>query len=144
MEDAPADGVLQRLFQDAVHVVDGAGREAALAVPPAGDEGLGVGAGDLLRPQLRQRCAAEQGHDAAFDIGSATELPWLDASMDISMLPFLLEHVVDWKQAVAEALRVLKPGGIVFISTTSKLCPLQDEFDLPAYGWYPPPLKRYF
>lgn len=43
-----------------------------------------------------------------------------------------------------EATRILKPGGILYLSTTNKLCPVQQEFDLPAYSWYPAPLKRYF
>ena len=32
----------------------------------------------------------------------------------------------------------------MYISTTSKLCPIQEEFNLPWYSWYPAPLKRYF
>jgi 2-polyprenyl-6-hydroxyphenyl methylase/3-demethylubiquinone-9 3-methyltransferase len=29
------------------------------------------------------------------------------------------------------------------VSTTNVLCPSQEEFNLPAYSWYPAPLKRY-
>ena len=77
-----------------------------------------------------------------FVVGSATELPWPDESMDVSLVPELLEHVVDWQSVVREAVRVLRPGGFLYLSTTNKLCPIQEEFDLPAYSWYPGFLKR--
>ncbi len=101
---------------------------------------------DINRPlvELAEQRARQQNLQADFEVGSATELPYADACVDICMLPFLLEHVAAWQTSVDEALRVLRPGGLIFISTTSKLCPAQDEFNLPAYGWYPPPLKRYF
>lgn len=60
------------------------------------------------------------------------------------LLPFILEHVREWIACIDEALRVLKPGGLIFISTTNWLCPRQDEFNLPMYSWYPAPLKRYY
>ena len=74
--------------------------------------------------------------------GSATELPWPDACMDVALCPELLEHVVDWQSVVRETVRVTRPGGVIFFSTTNKLCPSQEEFDLPGYSWYPAPLKR--
>ncbi len=74
--------------------------------------------------------------------GSATSLPWSDASMDICLSPELLEHVADWRTCLKEAARVLRPGGILYLSTTNKLCPVQQEFTLPLYSWYPKFLKR--
>ena len=101
---------------------------------------------DINRPliELASQRARQLKLQAEFDVGSATELPYATASSDLCVMPFLLEHVAAWQASVDEALRVVRPGGLVFISTTSKLCPAQDEFRLPAYGWYPPPLKRYF
>lgn len=94
---------------------------------------------DLARERARQL-----GSNAQFDVGTATALPFADRSMDICLLPELLEHVADWQACVDEAVRVLRPGGLLYISTTSKLCPQQEEFNLPLYSWYPAPLKRYF
>lgn len=89
----------------------------------------------------RERAAAAE-IDAQFEVGTATALPWPDASMDICMLPELLEHVEDWRGVLEEAARVLRPGGVVYLSTTNVLCPIQQEFTLPGYSWYPPALKR--
>lgn len=101
---------------------------------------------DINRPliELAARRAGELGIAARFDVGSATELPVATASMDICLLPELLEHGADWQAVIAEAARVLRPGGLMYISTSNRLCPVQQEFNLPLYSWYPRPLKRYF
>lgn len=62
--------------------------------------------------------------------------------MDVCLLPELLEHVEDWQSCLREAARVLKPGGVLYLSTTNVLCPKQQEFNLPLYSWYPRFLKR--
>ena len=90
----------------------------------------------------RERAQAD-GLGVAVEVGTATSLPWPDASVDICLVPQLFEHVGDWQSCVMEAARVLRPGGLLYISTTNYLCPLQDELNLPLYSWYPAPLKRY-
>ncbi len=101
---------------------------------------------DINQPLIKLACerARRESLAVSFQVGTATSLPFTDASMDVCLLPELLEHVQDWGGCVNEAVRVLRPGGLLYISTSSHLCPVQDEFDLPLYGWYPAPLKRYF
>ncbi len=60
------------------------------------------------------------------------------------MLPELLEHVEDWQTCLNEAVRALRPGGALYLSTTNALNPVQDEFELPFYSWYPGFLKRHY
>ena len=101
---------------------------------------------DINEPLIllaRQR-AAEQKLDVHFEVGSATALPCDAESVDICQMPELLEHVVNWQGCLNEAIRVLRPGGLLFINTSSKLCPKQDEFNLPLYSWYPSALKHHF
>lgn len=93
--------------------------------------------------ELAGERAASAGHDIDFRVGSATALPWPDNSMDVCLVPELLEHVVEWQTCLDEFARVLRPNGTLFLSTTNKLCPKQQEFDLPLYSWYPAPLKRH-
>jgi ubiquinone/menaquinone biosynthesis C-methylase UbiE len=92
--------------------------------------------------QLAAERAARAGFKVDFVLGSAAELPWRDESMDLCLVPELLEHVRDWRACVRELARVLRPGGAMFLSTTNKLCPVQMEFDLPLYSWYPRALKK--
>lgn len=100
---------------------------------------------DINEPLLtlaRERARASR-FNIDFRIGTATTLPWRDCSMDICLVPELLEHVADWRPCLNECARIVKPGGLLFLTTTNVLCPKQQEFDLPFYSWYPSTLKRY-
>jgi SAM-dependent methyltransferase len=52
--------------------------------------------------------------------GDATSLPFEDESFDAVTMFDLLEHVPDDEQAVAEALRVLRSGGWVLVSSPNE------------------------
>jgi 2-polyprenyl-3-methyl-5-hydroxy-6-metoxy-1,4-benzoquinol methylase len=124
------------------------------------DVGCGAGTQCLLWAELGHRAhgldvngplvdlgrerAAKAGHDIDFRVGSAVQLPWPNESMDVCLVLELLEHVAEWKACLKEAIRILRPGGALFLSTTNKLCPRQEEFNLPFYSWYPAWLKHHF
>lgn len=91
---------------------------------------------------LAQSRAEEAGLAIEFLEGSADALPFPDASADVCLAPELLEHVPDWQSCLREFSRILRPGGVVYVSTTNRLCPIQQEYKLPLYSWYPKPLKR--
>ena len=57
---------------------------------------------DINKPlvDLAKKRAAEAGFTIRFEVGSATELPLEDQSMDVCLLPELLEHVVDWQSCL--------------------------------------------
>jgi 2-polyprenyl-6-hydroxyphenyl methylase/3-demethylubiquinone-9 3-methyltransferase len=109
-------------------------------------EGHRVKALDINAPLLEvaRRRAAKDGLDIRFDLGTATKLPWSDASVDVCVVPELLEHVRDWQACLDEFARVVRRPGILFLTTTNRLCPVQNEFRLPMFGWYPPSLKRHY
>src|ERR1700738_2166349 len=48
-------------------------------------------------------------------VSSAESLPFSDASFDVLILNEVIEHVVDDRRAIAECLRILRPGGRVVI-----------------------------
>jgi SAM-dependent methyltransferase len=129
----------------ALHVADigcGAGTQCRIWAE-RGHHAHGVDVNKALIALARKR-AAEAALAIDYEVACATALPWPDLSMDLCLLPDLLQHVADWRACLAEAVRVLKPGGVLYISTSNMLCPVQHEFDLPFYSWYPGFLKRHY
>lgn len=92
--------------------------------------------------QIARSRAFEKKANIGFCVGSASELPWDDRTMDVCLVLELLEHVGNWNSCLNEFDRILKPGGILFLTTTNNLCPSQQEFSLPVYSWYPSFVKR--
>ncbi len=119
----------------------GAGTQSRLWAE-RGHRVFGLDVNERLIRLARQR-TEETAVIVKYDVGTATALPWADGTMDVCLLPELLEHVADWQSCLKEAARVLRPGGLLYLSTTNVLCPRQEEFNLPLYSWYPGPLKRY-
>jgi SAM-dependent methyltransferase len=107
--------------------------------------GHSVHALDVNEPllQLGRERAVEAGCNIDFRVGSATQLPWPDESIDVCIALELIEHVADWQACVREFVRVLRPGGVLYLTTTNRLCPVQEEFNLPLYSWYPPFVKHH-
>lgn len=60
--------------------------------------------------RARVRCA-DLADRVTFRVGDATALPVEDASTDLVVDFHALHHIPDWRAAVAEAARVLRPGG---------------------------------
>lgn len=71
-----------------------------------------------LNPQAVE-FAKKNVKNAEFLVGSALELPIKDGIADIATLYDVIEHVPPGteKQALTEANRILKPGGILLLST---------------------------
>lgn len=67
---------------------------------------------DVDPDQIRSaREAAGRRTDVRFEVADATRLPFADESFDIVATYKTLHHVPRWEEAVAEMVRVLKPGG---------------------------------
>ncbi|MFC0007987.1 methyltransferase domain-containing protein [Micromonospora siamensis] len=109
-------------------------RARADLVPPATRPGallvdLGCGAG-LLAPHLagrgyrhvgvdltRSALAQAAAHGVRVVNGDATAVPLADGCADVVAAGELLEHVPDWRLVVAEAARLLRPGGLLVLDT---------------------------
>ena len=97
----------------------------------------------LLASRERLGRAAPQAPAPAWIGGDATRLPLRSASYDVVFCNSLLEHVPAWREVVAEAARVLRPGGLFVVYTTNRTCPLQAEVNhFPFYSWLPDPIQR--
>ncbi len=127
---------------DVLDIGCGAGTQCALWAA-GGDRSYGLDINAPLIDLARQRAEAAK-LNSRFDVGTATALPYESGAMDVCLIPELLEHVAEWQPCLLEAIRVLRPGGVLFLSTTNVLCPVQHEYRLPIYSWYPNVAKRFF
>ena len=140
--DAAAAGRLERMYSSPPIVEQRARTRAALALRP-GERGLEVGCGPgLLACEMAREVGADgriTAIDASADmidmsrerakregftkqlslqVGQATQLEFADASFDFAVAVQVYLYVKDIERALAEAARVLKPGGRLVIVDT--------------------------
>ena len=86
-------------------------RDAAKVVAPGGRV-VGCDLSDAMLGVANTR-AAEAGLEIDYHLGDATALPFADASFDAARSERLLQYLADPAKAVAEMVRVTRPGGRV-------------------------------
>ena len=99
----------------AVDIACGTGDLAfAVAALAAGGRVLGIDASSRMIEHARARAAALRDQPTpAFDVGDMAHLPCRDASVDLITGGYALRNAPDWRAALAECARVLKPGGLL-------------------------------
>lgn len=79
-------------------------------------------------------------------LGSAEALPLPDRSQQAVLLHSVLEHVDSPERSLAEAHRVLAPGGVLYVNTTNRFrfswVGRNDEYRVPFFNWFPRVLKE--
>jgi SAM-dependent methyltransferase len=115
--------------------------------PRPGEEILEVGCGsgyytrELVRrgaavtateytPSALAQARRNVGELAEFRLEDAQSLGFGDESFDKVLLSEVIEHVPVPERAVAEASRVLRPGGLLVVSTPSRFSPLNLAYGL--------------
>jgi len=78
--------------------------------------------------------------------GAAESIPLPSASQDLVIFDNVLEHVESPLVSLTEIFRVLKPGGITYLTTTNRhrvsLTGANAEYNVPFFNWYPRLLKE--
>lgn len=67
-----------------------------------------------------QAHAQSEGLQIEYAVGRAESLPYGDAEFDAVVCVDVLEHIPDWPRVLAEAARVLVPGGRFFFDTINR------------------------
>lgn len=99
-----------------VDVGSGTGSEVQRLARAVGPTGTAVGVEP--NPEMRaeaERRAGQDGSLAGFVDGDAVSLPFRDASVDAVRCERVFQHLPDPEAAVAEMVRVLRPGGRVVL-----------------------------
>lgn len=83
--------------------------------------------------------AAKNGLSIDYRVGSGTDLPFEEKSFEAVSCCDVLEHIHDWRQVIAEAARVLVPGGLFFFDTINRTINSRVTF---IYGLQESPLTK--
>lgn len=81
------------------------------------------------------------GHYSA---AAAEALPFRDGAFDLVVCLSTLEHVADVKASLTEMVRVLRPGGGLFLYAPSGWACYESHYKLPWLPWFPRPLARLY
>lgn len=120
-------------------VLDVAGIVPGGEAPALLDVGCGNGESLVMLSALGYASAKGMEHDEracdaarglGFEVrpGSAESIPWEDGSFDVVFIRHVIEHVMDPARALAEALRVLRPGGLVSLLTPNAAARSHERF----------------
>ena len=70
----------------------------------------------------------------------ASRLPVRPESFDLVLLNHIYEHVADQPALFREAHRILKPGGVAYVSAGNRLAIMEPHYRLPFLSWLPNPV----
>ncbi|HSL44570.1 MAG TPA: bifunctional 2-polyprenyl-6-hydroxyphenol methylase/3-demethylubiquinol 3-O-methyltransferase UbiG [Anaerolineales bacterium] len=88
---------------------------------------------------IAQKHASMSRLSIDYRVGSGTSLDFAENSFEVVSCCDVLEHIHDWKQVIAEARRVLAPGGLFFFDTINRT---QKSRAVMIYGLQESPLTR--
>ena len=141
-KDAMMDWLAPRPAQRLLDVAGGTGDIAFRFLKRAGAEARATVL-DLTESMLaegRQRAeAAQLGAQLDWVVGDAMALPFEDNSFDVYTISFGIRNVTRIEDALAEAFRVLRPGGRLMVLEFSQIPsrPLQSLYDLYSFNVIP-------
>ena len=69
--------------------------------------------------RARRQLATRLGESVELRVADATRLPFADGEFDAALELGMLHHIPDWRAALRETARVLKPGGVLYFAEPS-------------------------
>ena len=76
---------------------------------------VGLDASAAMVEEARSLAVTSGVANAAFEVGSAYDLPYADGSFDVVYAHQVMQHLAEPVRALREARRVLRPGGLVAV-----------------------------
>ncbi len=76
---------------------------------------------DVAEEAVTYAKAHYSGPKTEYRVGNGTEIPLDTASVDVVITLETIEHIEDYRQFMSEVKRVLRPGGIMILSTPNDL-----------------------
>lgn len=137
---------LERDLPDSGSVLDvgAGGGQLALDIaarrPKVRVTGLDLSPDQVERATERAR-AAGLGARVSFVQGSALELPFEDASFDLVVSVASIKHWPDQRKGLSECVRVMAPGGRLFVFEADRGCRLPDAKDFVSRWRLPGALR---
>jgi ubiquinone/menaquinone biosynthesis C-methylase UbiE len=101
----------ERLQGDVLEIGGGSGAMASELLHKFPDVRLTVTDYDPAMVETARGRLQQLGERVTVRQADATQLPFADAAFDAVVSFIMLHHVIDWEAAIAEAIRVLRPGG---------------------------------
>jgi ubiquinone/menaquinone biosynthesis C-methylase UbiE len=101
----------ERLSGDVLEIGSGSGAMAAELLQRFPDVRLTATDYDDSMVEVARDRLREFGDRVEVKQADATQLPFPDELFDAVVSLIMLHHVIDWEKALAEAVRVLRPGG---------------------------------
>lgn len=76
--------------------------------------------------------------------GYGEKIPLPDKSFDLIYTQSVLEHVANIPTVIAEAYRILRPGGVIYIETPNYFWPIEQHYKIFFPPLLPKPLARLY
>lgn len=134
-------------------VATGAGQPALSLAPLVGGRGrvVGIDLSEAMVERARERARRERVENVSFEVMDAERLSLADESVDLVTSRFGLQIVTDPDAMLAEARRVLRPGGRVALTVwaSGERCPIMhtiigpmlEEAEPDETGYLPTPYE---
>ncbi|MGD9403202.1 MAG: class I SAM-dependent methyltransferase [bacterium] len=93
-----------------------------------------------ISPQLieyAREFGRRHGIEADVELGNIEDMDIGESVYDIILAESVFEHVEDWRTGLQRTYRALKPGGLLYFSSTNKFSLVSHEYHWPLYGWMP-------
>lgn len=81
------------------------------------------------------------GVDVDLEIANLEETDLGSARYDVVIAFCVFEHIEHWKGCLRKVFEALKPGGVLYFTSTNKFSLRSGEYRFPLYGWLPDPLR---